>query len=146
MKVGVEFDFVIKDSLQALEIYQQIFDLEEVVATNFPRGENEVIFTLYGLHFHMLDENPKFHLHAPDPDATISSWINVTVPNIKETYEKALELGCTEIQPITKIDAMGISNAIFKDPFGYIWMLHQIHREVSKEEMMEFWENQRENN
>lgn len=144
MNVGIELDFVVRDSLEAIELYEQIFDVEVLEKTDFPRGENEVIFTLYGLHLHMLDENPNFHLIAPKPDTPITSWINVTVPDIKETYEKALALGCEEVQPITKIEAMGLSNAIFKDPFGYIWMLHEVHREVSREEMIEFWEKQRE--
>lgn len=142
MKVGVEFDFVVPDSLKALALYEQIFEVEQIEVTDFPKGQNEVIFTLYGTRFHMLDENPEFNLTAPKPGQAQSSWVNVTVLNINETYQKALDLGCTEIQPITEIEAMGISNAIFIDPFGYVWMLHQIHREVSREEMMQFWEKQ----
>lgn len=144
MTVGVEFDFVVPDSLKALELYEKIFELERVEVTDFPRGQNEVIFTLYGTRFHMLDENPEFHLIAPKPGQAQSSWVNVVVPNITETYQKALDSGCTEIQPITEIAEMGNSNAIFTDPFGYVWMLHQIHREVSREEMMEFWDKHRE--
>ncbi|CUH95838.1 hypothetical protein P22_1923 [Propionispora sp. 2/2-37] len=63
--VGVEIDMVITDSLKALELYEKVFDLQRVEVTNFPRGENGVIFTLYGVRFHMLDENPKFGLKAP---------------------------------------------------------------------------------
>ena len=143
MRVGVEFDFVVKDSIEALELYEQIFEVERIEVTDFPRGENEAIFTIYGFHFHMLDENLKFHLYAPQPDSSMSSWINVTVPNINETYEKALELGCEEIQPVTKIEEMGLSNAILRDPNGYVWMLHEIHREVTRDELMEFWEKNR---
>lgn len=46
----------------------------------------------------------------------------------------SLEAGCAQIQPVTEIPPMGISNAMFTDSFGYIWLLHQIHREVSVEE------------
>ena len=28
----------------------------------------------------------------------------------------------------------GVTNSMFRDPFGYLWMLHQVHREVSFEE------------
>ncbi|WP_417397380.1 hypothetical protein [Halobacillus campisalis] len=59
--VGVEIDMVVKDSLKALELYEEIFEIERVEVSDFPRGKNEVIFTLYGVHFHMLDENPEFH-------------------------------------------------------------------------------------
>ncbi|MDI9422462.1 MAG: VOC family protein, partial [Bacillota bacterium] len=27
----------------------------------------------------------------------------------------------------------------FVDPFGYVWMLHQVHKEVSFEERMKLW-------
>ncbi|WP_096200307.1 VOC family protein [Bacillus sp. FJAT-45350] len=143
--VGVELNMVVKDSLKALELYENIFDIERVEVSNFPRGENEVVFTLYNVHFHMLDENPKFHLIAPKPDDPKTSWFNVTVPDIKETYAKAMNLGCTEVQPVTEIHDYGVSNAIFMDTFGYIWMLHQVHKEVSHEERIQLWEEKREN-
>lgn len=145
MKVGVEFDFVVPDSLEALALYEQIFEIEREEVTDFSRGQNEVIFTLYGTRFHMLDENPKFNLIAPKPGQAQSSWVNVLVPDIKKTYEKALELGCAEVQSVNEIRELGISNAVFSDPYGYVWMLHQIHREISKEELHEFWEKMSEN-
>ncbi|WP_096186380.1 VOC family protein [Evansella halocellulosilytica] len=141
--VGVEFDMVVKDSLKALELYERIFDIERVEVSDFPQGENEVVFTLYGVHFHMLDENPKFHLIAPTHDDPKTNWVNVTVPNIKEAYAKAMDLGCTEVQPVTELTDYGLSNAIFMDPFGYVWMLHQVHKEVSHEERIRLWEEKR---
>lgn len=62
---GVEIDMVVTDSLKALELYKKIFEIETVEASDFPRGENEAIFTLYDVPFHLLDENPAFHLTAP---------------------------------------------------------------------------------
>lgn len=52
--VGVEIDLVVTDSLKALELYEKIFDIERVEVSNFPKGENEAILTLYGVRFHML--------------------------------------------------------------------------------------------
>ncbi|WP_428912670.1 VOC family protein [Niallia sp. Krafla_26] len=142
--VGVEFDFVVKDSLQALELYEKIFEIERVEVSNFPRGQNEAVFTLYGVRFHMLDENPEFQLIAPTPENPKTSWMNIAVPDIKKTYEKAMELGCTEVQPVTELGNYGVSNAIFMDPFGYIWMLHQIHKVVSHEERLKMFEEKKE--
>ncbi|AEV69471.1 VOC family protein [Acetivibrio clariflavus] len=141
--VGVEIDMIVSDSLKALELYEKIFDIERVEVTNFPKGENEVVFKLYGVRFHMLDENPKFGLKAPDPDKPNTIWFNVMVPDIEETFAKAINAGCKETQPITEIPDYGLSNAVFADQFGYQWMLHQIHREVSFEERMRLWEEKR---
>jgi len=143
--VGVEIDMVVTDSLKALELYEKIFDIERVEVSDFPKGENEVVFTLYGVRFHMLDENPKFGLKAPDPDKPNTIWFNISVSDIKETFSKAISAGCTEVQPVTEIPDYGVSNAIFADVFGYQWMLHQIHKEVSHEERIRLWEEKRDN-
>ncbi|MFS8630081.1 MAG: VOC family protein, partial [Bacillales bacterium] len=74
MLVGVEIDMVVSDSLKALELYEKIFDIEPVEVTDFPRGENEVVFNLYGVRFHMLDENHDFQLYAPKPDDPKTIW------------------------------------------------------------------------
>jgi len=141
--IGVEIDMVVTDSLQALELYEKIFDIKRVEVTDFPKGENEVIFTLYGTHFHLLDENPEFQLNAPAQNELKSIWFNIMVPDISKTFSQAMAAGCTEVQPITEISDFGVSNAIFSDPFGYGWMLHQVHREVSFEERTRLWEEKR---
>jgi PhnB protein len=139
--VGVEIDMVVIDSLKALALYQKIFDIEPIEVTDFPTGENEVVFTLYGTRFHMLDENPQFELIAPKPGDPKPIWFNIMLPEIAITYAKAISEGCTEIQPVTEMAAYGVSNAIFSDPFGYLWMLHQVHKEVSFEERKKLWED-----
>jgi len=137
---GIELDMVVPDSLLALELYEKIFDLERVEVTDFDKGQNEVIFTLYGLSIHMLDESPDIGLNAPSDNSLFPIWLNVTVPDIEETFTKAMDQGCTDIQPVQEVDDFGVSNAIFVDPYGYQWMLHQVHREVSFEERNEIWE------
>ncbi len=142
--VGVEIDMVVADSLEALGLYEKIFDIQRIEVSNFPRGENEVIFSLYGVRFHMLDENPAFLLIAPTADSQKSIWYNVMVPDIRKTYDLAMEAGCTEVQPVTDIPDYGVTNAVFADSFGYVWMLHQVHQEVSHEQRLKLWEERRE--
>jgi uncharacterized glyoxalase superfamily protein PhnB len=129
--VGIEIDFVVQDSIKALELYERIFEVQRVEVTGYETGKNEAVFTMYGTRFHMLDENPAFHLIAPKPGDPKPMWVNIVVPDIKDTYGKAITAGCAEIQPVTEMEAFGISNAMFSDLFGYIWMLHQVYREVS---------------
>ena len=131
---GVEINFVVQDCRKALALYQNIFDVEPVEVTDYDTGSNEAVFNMYGTRFHILDENPQFHLIAPKPGDPKPMWINLLVPDIQVTFDKAMAAGCTEIQPITEMEAFGVSSAMFADPFGYIWMLHKIHRVVSFEE------------
>lgn len=132
--IGVEIDMIVSDSLKALDLYEKIFDAECIEVTAYSKGKNEAVFNMYGTRFHMLDENPDFMLAAPKPSDPKPMWCNIIVPNIRETFSKALDAGCIEVQPITELDDFGVINAIFTDPFGYMWMLHQIVREVSFEE------------
>lgn len=138
--VDVEINMVVTDSLKALELYEKIFDIERIEVTDFPKGENEVIFSIYGVKFHMLDENEQFELIAPKPGDPKPMWFNVTVPDIYKVNTKAISEGCTEIQPVTELTDYGVSNAMFSDVFGYIWMLHQVHKKVSFEERTRLWE------
>lgn len=136
---------VVTDSLKALVLYEKIFDIKRVEVSDFPKGENEAVFTLYGVRFHMLDENLKFGLKAPNPDKPNTICFNISVPDIKETFLKAISAGCTEVQPVTEMPDYGVSNAMFSDTFGYLWMLHQIHKEVSHEECTRLWEEKMDN-
>lgn len=140
MIYGVEIDFIVSDSLGALALYEKIFEVERVEVSDLPLGENEAVFTIYGTRFHMLDENPEFQLYAPKEGHAITQWINVSVPDIHATYAQAMEAGCTEVQPVVDLPDYGVSNASFMDPYGYHWMLHQIHEEVSHEERIRLWE------
>lgn len=125
----IEVNMVVSDSREALILYEKIFDkIERIEVTAFAKGNNEAIFTLHNMRIHMLDENKDCGLFAPQPETPQSMWINVIVPDIKNTYQKAMEAGCAAIQPPTEIPSHGMINAIFKDRFGYPWMLHEAAR------------------
>ncbi|NLG24094.1 MAG: VOC family protein [Clostridiales bacterium] len=136
---GVEIDFVVTDSRAALALYEKIFPVERLEVTDLPIGRNEAVFTVFGTRFHMLDENPAFQLIAPRPGAAQSMWLNILVEDIADTYRRAIEAGCAEVQPVTELGDFGVSNALFSDPFGYVWMLHQLHRVVGFEDRMKLW-------
>lgn len=139
---GTEIDFVVKNSLKALELYKEIFDIEVVEATEYPQGSNEAVFTLYNTRFHMLDENPEYGLKAPDKEHPNTVWFNISVEDIETTHATALKNGCTEIQGITKMMEGAVSNSLFVDPFGYMWMLHQIYQDLSFEERIKIIEGE----
>lgn len=138
--VGVEIDLVVQDSLKALAFYNEVFGVETLEVSNFDRGLNEAVFLLYGTRFHLLDENPEYHLNAPKASDNNSMWINVVVEDIRTAFKTALAHGGTQIQELVDMPEMGISNAIFKDPSGHLWMLHQINVQVSYEDRTAYLE------
>lgn len=134
MMTGVEIDLVVTDSLEALHWLESVFEVERIEVSDFVKGQNEVVFRIYGTQFHLLDENHQYHLVAPQPDNPMTVWFNVTVSNIHSTYQKAMAAGGKEIQPVTEMPQMGMASAMFADPFGYVWMLHQINQVVDYQE------------
>ncbi len=123
---NVEIDFVVKDCKKAIDLYTKIFDVEIIQVTELERGLNEAIFEIYGVRFHMLDENPDYMLIAPKENEGRPVWFNITVEDIKKTFENAISLGCNVISPITEIPTHNAFNAMFSDEFGYIWLLHEM--------------------
>ncbi|MCL2592225.1 MAG: VOC family protein [Defluviitaleaceae bacterium] len=138
----LEIDMIVLDTLEALALYERIFEVEKLEVGDFIRGQNGAVFNIYGTRFHLLDENPDFNMFALKSDDYIPIWFNIAVPDINEVFSKAIEVGCTQITPVTDMPLMGVKNAMFKDPFGYVWMLHQIDKEVSFEERSKILETQ----
>jgi PhnB protein len=135
--IGVEIDIIVSDSIKAFELYEKIFgskNVEKIEITNFEKGLNEAVFTIDGTRFHLLDENPEYGMVAAKSGEQKSIWFNMVVPDILETYQKAMDMGCKEIQPVTVMEAIGVINAMFVDPYEIVWMLHQITKEISFEE------------
>lgn len=138
MITGVEIDFIVPDSIEALRVYEGIFPVQRIEVTALAKGQNEAVFAIYGARFHILDENEEFQMVAPKPGDPTPLWLNVAVPDIRAAYKNAMAAGCTEIQPVTEMPEMGGSSAMFSDPFGYIWMLHPIDRQVDLDERVAY--------
>ncbi|MCL2753557.1 MAG: VOC family protein [Defluviitaleaceae bacterium] len=141
MITGVEICKVVTSSVEALELYERIFDVERVEVSDFGIGKSEVVFNIFGSRFHLLDENHEHMLFAPKQGDPIATWTNVAVPDIQKTFDAAMAVGCTQVSPVNDMPAMGVKNAIFVDKFNHLWMLHQIDRIVSHEERMEIFKN-----
>ena len=124
--IGLEIDMVVTDSLAAFALYKAVFNAQEIEITSLPKGLNEVVCTMFDTRFHLLDENHEYGLYAPKEKQTQSMWCNLVLENIVGTIQKAEEAGFRVIQPVTHITDYGVMNAIIADPFGYVWMFHQL--------------------
>lgn len=93
MITGVEIDMIVSDSLKALALYEKIFTIERIDVTDFPKGESEVILSIYGTKFHLLDENPQFEMIAPKPGDPMTIWFNVMVRGYCPDLSKSNQCG-----------------------------------------------------
>lgn len=130
---STEIDFIVKDTMVALAFYERVFEVERIEVGDFVVGQNSVIISIHGVHFQML---------APTPDSYIPIWFNITVTDIVETLQKAVDAGAVVIQAVQHMPKMGIKNAMFKDPFGYMWLLHQVLEVVDYETRAQLLEQQ----
>lgn len=121
---SVEIDFVVKNSLEAIEKYNKVFEINIIEKTNLDQGLNEVIFEIFGSRFHILDENLEYQIVAPKENENMPVCFNITVENIEEIVKNAEVENFTVISPIKEI-FKNIKNAVLKDPYGYIWIIHQ---------------------
>lgn len=140
--LGIELDMVVSDSLEALKTYEDVFGAVRVEATSYETGLNEAVFMLNGLRIHLLDENPDYNLIAPQPGDNQPSWLNLIVSDIHELFSRAKTHGFTTVQAPIDMPEMGIANAVVVDPYGYAWMLHEVHEELSFEERTEVLDKQ----
>ncbi len=122
----IEINMIVKDSLNALRVYEEVFNAQLVSKTNLGVGLNEVTFKIQTLKIHILDENKEYGLIAPTSDSYIPFSINITTENIQSIFKKAMENNFYCIQKITEILHMNVKNAVLKDEFGYTWILHEI--------------------
>jgi uncharacterized glyoxalase superfamily protein PhnB len=123
---NVEIDFVLPDALEAFEVYSKVFGAEAVEKTSLDKGQNEVVFTVFGTRFHMLDENPEAYLVAPKEGQGGFVWFNLTVDNIKEVFDRAEAAGFAAVLPIQELEGRQLKTSMQKDPWGYIWQLHEV--------------------
>jgi PhnB protein len=123
---SIEIDFVLPDVLEAFAMYSKVFGAEAVEKTSLEKGQNEVVFTIFGTRFHMLDENPEAYLVAPKEGQGGFLWFNLTVDNIKEVFGRAEAAGFTTVLPIQEVMGHRLKTSMQKDPWGYIWQLHEV--------------------
>lgn len=137
-----EVNFVVKNALTSLDFYQKVFEVEEVEVGDFILGQNEVAIRVDNLYFRILDENPDFQMFAPTEESSVHSWFNIIVSDIEYSYAQAVAEGAKEIQAVKELPEMGIKNAVFKDPFGYVWLLHEVVQEIDYDTRVQILEQQ----
>ena len=122
----LEINMVVEDALGAAEYYKELFDAKILSKTNLEKNLNEASLIIADTEIRLLNENKDYDLFSPSSDMNSSMWINLIVEDIGSLYEKALEMECKSIQPITEFKEIKVKNAVFSDKFNHTWVLNQI--------------------
>jgi PhnB protein len=139
-KDKLTLNLVVPDALAAMEFYEKAFDAIRGEVYRFPnrKGVNETNVTLGGVSLRLIDENADYSCFSPKKGEVDSIWLQIEVSDTDETLKKAVSCGATVGQEPSEF--MGVRYAEITDPFGYVWTVNQILREVTFEERYRFYE------
>ncbi len=77
-----------------------------------------------GAVFHLHETMHWFDAMEPVSGKGVTAVIGLFVDDVQEVFDRAIEAGAKEIQPVTDHD-YGYRQGMFKDPFGHYWQIQK---------------------
>ena len=121
----LEINMVVKDARESADYYMSLFGATILSKTDMESELNEIQMEIGGVEIKVLNENKDYGLIAPTSESVSSMWINFIVDDIKAVCDKAVELECNIISPITEFPDSNAINAVFSDRYNHIWVINQ---------------------
>lgn len=145
MDSKLTLNMVVPDAMEAMAFYEKVFDAKRGDIFHFPdkKGANEANVTVGSVALRLIDENAAYRCYPPKEGEVDSIWLQIIVDDTQAVLKRAVENGAVVGQETSEF--MGTKYAEITDPFGYIWTINQIIREVSYEERRQFYTEQLEN-
>jgi PhnB protein len=109
----------VSNGKKAVTFYISAFGAIEKRRFEMPGEKLSSIIEIEKAAFYVGDEEPDNGNLSPDPNSISPVRIILETKNADELFEKALQLGATQICPMTTEDDWRIGK--LKDPFGHIW-------------------------
>jgi PhnB protein len=126
---------IVNDAAGALEFYKRAFKAEELFRMPMPDGRIGHAEIKIGTSPIMLaDEYPELGYRSPASLGGSGVNCMLYVPDVDETFNRALAEGATELQPL-KNQFYGDRSGVLRDPYGHIWVIATHIEDVSPEEM-----------
>ena len=138
MSTSREMEFtlnlVVTNALAALEFYEKVFEGErgEIYEFTNRQQENEANIKLGNVKLRLLDANPIYECYPPKAGEASPMWMQLMVADVDKTLKLAEFYGATDVQAPS--ESMGLRHAQFTDPFGYIWTINCVLKEISFQE------------
>lgn len=121
----LEINMVVKDARESADYYESLFGATIISKTDLDSELNETNMEIGGVDIKVLNENKDYGLIAPTSGSVSSMWINLIVDDINAVCDKAVELGCNMISPVTEFPEMKAINAVFSDRYNHTWVINQ---------------------
>jgi PhnB protein len=111
----------VADGKKAVNFYISAFGAIETKRFVLPDQKISSVLEIEKAVFYVADEEPDFGNLSQNLKTSNSIRIILQTKNADELFEKAINLGATEICPMTTEEDWRIGK--LKDPFGHIWEL-----------------------
>ena len=133
-------NLVVSDAIKAMKFYEKVFGATRDEVYHFPNrsNSNEANVIVGGVSLRLIDENADFGCSPSKEDETSSIWLEIEVEDAESTLKKASIHGAKVEQELSEF--MGTLNAQITDPYGYVWTINQVLKEVTFEERYRFYE------
>jgi PhnB protein len=126
---------IVRGGVRALDYYKRAFGAEERFRMDGPGGTIGHAEIQIGNSMIMLaDENPAWNAKAPEVGTPPPVQLMIYVPDVDETFKRALAAGGQETQPI-KDQFYGDRSGTLTDPFGHVWTVATHMEDVPAAEM-----------
>jgi PhnB protein len=109
----------VNNGKKAVNFYISAFGAIETKRFELPDQKISSVLEIEKAEFYVADEEPHNGNLSPNLKSSNSIRIILQTKNADELFEKAINLGATEICPMTTEEDWRIGK--LKDPFGHIW-------------------------
>jgi uncharacterized glyoxalase superfamily protein PhnB len=126
----------VKNSIEAIEFYQQAFNAENLGVFPTPDGEHTMhaVIKIGNSILMMGDEMPGMGCPSASPSGSSPISLYIYVEDADALFAQAVAAGAEKVMPVE--DAFwGDRCGMVKDPFGYSWMIATHNRDLSEEEI-----------
>lgn len=109
----------VSNGIKAVDFYVAAFGAVEKKRFEMPDQKISSVIEIENALFFVGDEEPENGNLSPDQHSNNYIRIILETKNADQLFEKAIQLGATEICPMTTEDDWRIGK--LKDPFGHVW-------------------------
>lgn len=124
----------VRDAVAAVQFYERVFGAELTMKLTMPDGKYAHAEIRIGDAVLMLsEENPEWGNRSAQSLGGSPVFFMVYVPDVDAAYARAVEAGCTPVQPVQD-QFYGDRSGTVSDPFGFQWTLATHVEDVSEAE------------